>query len=121
MNNLNATFENLPTLVFQVSTKVDRIEQLLMKQSEKAKPQKFGFDGLLDYFKSIGLQMSDSKLQKLNADYKIPHIKFNGRIVYDRDEIDEWIKSRTVKAGESSETTLRLAKNAGRKLRGKAV
>jgi len=104
----------------QVQGDVSRILAILEKQAP-SKPQQFGVPGFHDYLKSLGLEMSPSKQQKMSAKGMIPCHKFNGRLVFIKDEIDAWIKSQTTpnsKANGVSNATLTLAKSANRKMKG---
>ena len=115
----NLKFEDIPALLQLQQAQLTRIEMMLARPAEPQKPQQFGVAGFHDYLKSLGLEMSPSKQQKMSAKGEIPSHKFNGHLVFIKDEIDEWIQSQTstnVKANGKSDATLLLAKNANKKL-----
>ena len=115
----NLRFEDIPALLLQQQAQLTRIEMMLARPAVPQKPQQFGVAGLLDYLASLGLPLSKSKQQKLTADGLIPCRKFNNKLIFKQDEIDEWIQSQTspnVKA--NGKATLLLAQSATRKLRG---
>jgi len=117
----NLTFENIPSVLMQMNSNVNRILALLEKPANPLFPEKFGVAGFHDYFKSLGLEMSPSKQQKLCADGKIPCHKFNSKLVFVKAEIDAWIQSQTspnIKVNGKSDATLLLAKSANRKMKG---
>ena len=117
----NLTIEQMPSALMRMQGDVNRILALLEKPAPTPFPEKFGVSGFHDYFKSLGLPMSQSKQQKLTADGVIPCHKFNGRLVFVKDEIDQWIESQTspnCKANGVSNATLTLAKSANRKMKG---
>jgi len=117
METLN--FEKMPSAMMQVLERLGRIEMMLMKPTETPKPQRFDFNGTLDYLKGLGYTIGDSKLQKLTASGKIPCSKFNNRLVFEKSALDAWVQSQTVQVGNNSEAAdLTLAKSANRKLRG---
>ena len=84
----------------------------------KAEPQRFDFNGTLDYLKGLGYTIGDSKLQKLTAMRKIPCSKFNNRLVFERSALDAWVQSQTIQVADDSEAAaLMLARSASNKLR----
>ena len=107
-------FDDLPSEFFLMKETLSRILSILDRPSVASTPNQFNFDGLLNYFNSIGLSMSKSKQQKLTASGKIPFSKFNNRLVFDKSEIDEWIRANTTKESEKSNATLNLALTANR-------
>ena len=111
------SFDRLPVAVTKILDKVNRIEMLLIKPEVAPKPQRFDFNGSLDYINESGYPMGISKWQKLCADGKAPCRKFNNRLVFEKTELDAWIESHTVTVGQS-DAALRLARSANRKLRG---
>ena len=115
MNNV-LTFDRLPNAVAEISDRLYRIEMLLTKPAEPPKPQRFDFNGALDYLNGLGYTMSKSKGQKLSASGKIPCRKFNNRLVFEKCELDEWAQSQTVAVGDESPALI-LAKSANNKLR----
>lgn len=51
-----------------------------------------GYDGL-----SLRTGLSVRALKRLVASGRIPHIRYSGRVIrFSREEIDEWIRQRTV-------------------------
>ena len=110
------SFDRLPVVVSQILDKVNRIEMLLIKPSEPPKKVRFDFNGALVYFNELGYTFSKSKLQKGSATGKIPCHKFNGRLVFEKCELDAWIQSQTVTVGDNS-AALTLSASANRKLR----
>ena len=113
------SFDRLPIEVAQIGEKVNRIECLVMqlvKPTTQHRPSQFGFGGLLEYLHELGLTFSKSQLQKSTASGKIPCHKFNNRLVFVKDEIDEWIESKREPIGQS-DAALTLAVSANRKLR----
>ena len=111
------SFDRLPVAVTKIWDTVNRIETLLTKPEVSPKPQRFDFNGALDYLNKSGYTMSKSKQQKLCADGKIPCRKFNNRLVFEKSELDAWIESHTVTVGQS-DAALTLARSANRKMRG---
>ena len=111
------TFDRLPITVTQILDKVNRIEAILIKPSEPPKPQRFDFNGTLDYLNELGYTISSSRLQKLTASGGIPCRKFNNRLVFEKLELDSWVESKCEPVGRS-EAALTLAKSANRKLKG---
>jgi len=107
-------FDDLPREVFLMKETLNRIVSILDRPAVASTPNQFNFDGLLNYLNSIGLSMSKSKQQKLTASGKIPFSKFNNRLVFNKSEIDEWIRANTIKASEESNATLSLALTANR-------
>ena len=116
MNSEVLTFDRLPIAVTQLLDKVNRIEKILTRPIEAPKPQRFSFIGAVDYLNELGFIISKSKLSKLTADGKLPCSKFNSRLVFEKDELDEWVASQTVTVGDKPEVALTLAKSANRKI-----
>ena len=113
------TFDRLPIAVTQLLEKVNRIETILIKPTEPPKPQRFDFNGALGYLNQQGLTFSKSQMQKKTSAGKIPCKKFNGRLVFDKKELDYWIEAQTVTVGDNSDAALTLAQSANRKLKRK--
>ena len=112
-------FEKMPSAMMQVLERLGRIETMLMKPTEPPKPQRFDFNGALAHFKEKGCAMSKSQLQKFSASGRVPCRKFNGRLIFDRIDVDNWIESQMIKGCDNSEAAaLTLARSANRKLRG---
>jgi len=111
------TFDRLPAAVSQLLEKVNRIETLLMRPVEPQKPQRFDFNGALDYLNSLGYTFSKSQLQKSSASRNIPCYRFNGRLIFDKCELDAWVESKCEPVGHS-DAALELARSANRKLNG---
>jgi len=94
------------------------IERLLTRQIVPPQQQRFDSEGVLSYINQTGRTMSKSQLTKLTAAKKIPCSKFFNRLVFEKQEIDRWIESQTVKVeNDSSEAALLLSKSAARKLK----
>ena len=115
MESIN--FDRLPIAVSQIRDTVNRIEMMLIKPEKPTKPQRFDFNGALDYINESGYVFSKSKMQKVSATGEIPCRKFNNRLVFEKSELDAWIESKTVTVGNNS-PALSLAKSANRKLIG---
>ena len=120
MNNEVLTFDRLPIAVNQLIDAVNRIEKMLTRPTEPPNPLRFGFIGAVDYLNGLGFSISKSKLSKLTAEGKLPCYKFNGRIVFEKEKLDEWVASQMVTVGDTSEVALTLAKSANRKRRHKS-
>ena len=116
----HVTFENLPSAVYQIQRQLEEIKNELKKPAIQPAPQRFGFKGLSDYLNSIGIAISRSKLQKLTASGRIPCVKFNAKLLFDKNEVDEWIEANMKKASNHSDTSLSLAIAANRKKKGGA-
>ena len=112
----NLSFEQMPNEIVQMRGQMNRIEGYLMKLViPPASPEKMDFDGLLVYINERGYRYSKSKLQKQTANKEIPFVKFNGKLIFDRKEIDKWVSSNCENFGQS-DAALTLAESANRKL-----
>ena len=113
------TFDALPSAVGQVLERLTRIEAILKKPTEPPKPHRLDFKGALHYLSELGYRVSKSQMQKKTADGTIPCSKFNGRLVFDRTELDAWVECNSFKVGDNGDAALMLAKSANRKLKRK--
>ena len=120
LENGTPTFDQIPTAMVLLIKSMLRVENLLkgkLPEPEVKQPKQFNLDGATEYLKSLGLTISKGSIQNRTPKGAIPCKKFNGRLVFFRDELDAWVQSQTKAQGDSSAVTLRLASSANRKLR----
>ena len=112
------SFDRLPSAVAEISDRLSRIEMLLTKPAEPAKPQRFDLIGALNYLNGLCYKTSKSQMQKLTASGRIPCKKFNNKLVFERNELDAWVEAQTVTVDNNSDkAALTLAASANHKLR----
>jgi hypothetical protein len=82
--------------------------------AQPAKQDRIDFKDALAHFQACGVPMSESKLRKLCMQQAVPSIgKFGRRIVFSRQQLDQWIQANTVKPIDASAVmTERLRKAA---------
>lgn len=90
------TFDSLPTMVMEISEKVDLVLKSLSAKIEKPEeiPKYLDVEQALLYLKKQGYSMSKSKLYKLTAQRNIPCHKSDGRVYFTSQELDNWVTSQ---------------------------
>lgn len=97
MDKVN-TFDSLPTMVTEISGKVDLILKLLSAKIEKPEeiPKYLDIEQALLYLKKQGYSMSKSKLYKLTSQGNIPCHKSEGRVYFTPQLLCDWVDSQVV-------------------------
>lgn len=98
------TFDNLPDAVRHLIMDVEEIKNLLLNKSASPKPETREISGESDFLnvadvaKKLGIEKGT--VYNLTHKRQIPYFKRGGRIYFDKNEINEWIRSdrrKTVK------------------------
>jgi hypothetical protein len=63
-------------------------------QSPKDEPERFNIDKAVEYLKKMGLMISKSSLYKHTANGDIPVHRFGSRLIFVRQELDEWANTK---------------------------
>ena len=91
MDKLN--FESLPTLVHDISTKIDNLEKLIRNSQEAASIN----DDVLNISQAAKfLNLTQSALRAKISRKDIPYSKSGKRIFFLRTTLLEWIRNKTV-------------------------
>ena len=91
------TFENLPEAVQHLINDVEDIKNLLLNQSADNTPiavDTIPENGILNVEDvAQKLRLKEGTIYNLTHKRQIPYFKRGGRIYFDRDEINEWIRT----------------------------
>lgn len=92
-NNSPQTFDALPRAVARLEAQVEKILELLnAKVQNDAETRKYlGKDETLKYLNSKGYKISSSTLYKLTRLNKIPHKKASGYLMFNLQELNDWL------------------------------
>lgn len=91
------TFDNLPEAVSHLMMDVEVIKNLLLNQSATRKPDAENNDdvndilNVADVAKKLGLEKGT--VYNLTHKRQIPYFKRGGRIYFDKNEINDWIRT----------------------------
>jgi excisionase family DNA binding protein len=91
------TFDNLPQAIGHLTEQVDELKKLLTRKHirEPTLQNKLSVDRAIALMSDHGLTISRSKLYKLTSKQQIPFSKFNNRIVFNKEDLDDWITENT--------------------------
>lgn len=116
----NITFESLPFAVMELTDKVDLIINLLDTNVRKREeiPKYMNTEKVLAYFKKNGFPMSVSRLYKLTSIGKIPVHKSGSKLLFIKEEIDQWSEANIhINAGDKNSVQyfIKTSRNKGYK------
>ena len=84
------SFEQLPQMVGQLAAKLEKIEQLLLKQSIPSKEQQ---DQILDVAKACRLlNLAKPTVYGLVSQGKLPYMKRGKKLYFNKLELLEWLQ-----------------------------
>lgn len=90
------TFDTLPAQIDKMFLELEEIKIMItmQKTNEEQQPKYLNFDKAIEFLSDYGVPISKSLLYKLTAKGMVP-VKHVGRtLIFDRDELEEWIKKR---------------------------
>lgn len=92
----HVTFDALPGAVARLEVQVEKILELLKTKIENnAETNKYlGIDEALSYLNSKGYRISASTLYKLTRLNKIPHIKASRYLMFNTQELNNWLLNK---------------------------
>jgi len=110
---------NIPTLeeiknIIDISIK-NAFESLAPQKTEISK--RLSFDEGLKFLNESGYKTSESQLYKRTMLDQVPCLHFGNKIIFDRNELQQWAESRCRVNSTSENATLLLAKSATKKLK----
>ncbi|MDR2585924.1 MAG: helix-turn-helix domain-containing protein [Prevotellaceae bacterium] len=84
------------------------------EQPAKSQPERFGIDGAVETLCAHGLQTTKGSIYNHVSGKTIPHHRIGRRLIFDSNELIEWIKGKTTN-GIDSDAALQIAASARRK------
>lgn len=114
---MQTNHQNFPERVDQLFTEILTIKKML----EKAKPQQddsktLSLDKAIKLMSTYGCELSKSSVYKLTSASSIPFRKFGRQLLFDRDEIIQWCKSKISELNLENKVNINLAATANKKL-----
>lgn len=87
------TFEEMPSMLQELSDKVDEIASILTTKvvNNSLYPNYMGKELALQWLTENGYPISLSKLYKLTRSGNIPHTKPSGKLMFNKTELSNWI------------------------------
>lgn len=85
--------------------------ELMPVHEKKQEKQKLSMSEAVGYLNEIGFEMTKSTMYKLTADGKIPFAKYGKRNIFDRKELEKWIKEQLEENNKVTKATAQAARN----------
>lgn len=93
------TFESLPVKVQFLLEEVHELKEILLKRMKQPKevPKHLSLDDAIIFLASQGYQISKSSMYKLSSSRTIPFTRFNGRLLFDTQDLLTWCDHQITK------------------------
>lgn len=120
MKNYELSFEVMPKAIGMLLEEVAEIKKLLaFKPPREPIEKKLSIEMAIKVFEDKGIKISKSKLYKLTSKQKIPFIRFNQRLIFEKSELIEWIEMETKRTDTRYKSIEIISKSAISKLNNK--
>jgi len=108
--------QNFPQKIDTVIDQLEAIRKLLEKDNVPNPVLKtLNLQGVIEFMSAQGINVSPSCMYKLTSTSAIPFKKFGRRLLFDRDEIMQWSKSKMAAINAEKEVVTNLAETANKK------
>jgi len=112
----NYTALNVHEKIDLLLEQIEAIKGLLEKnQPPTASPQTLNLENAIAFMANEGYPLSKSSFYKLTSTSGIPFRRFGGKLMFDRDELLQWCKSKSIKDDARINVIRNLAMIANKK------
>lgn len=109
---------SIPEKIDLIMDQVGAIGKLFEEDAKvKTYAQTLDLKKTIKFLSHKGYVLSESSLYKMTSGGGIPHGRFGGKLVFDRDELLQWCRNKTVKGNLKSNVIKNLAATANKKLK----
>lgn len=91
--NKQFSFDTMPQMLSEIYDEVMKLRMILEKQKQTQEiPKHMGLDDTIQFLFEQGYKISKSSIYKKCASRTIPHLKFEGKLIFDRKELIIWVQ-----------------------------
>lgn len=93
--NKQFSFDTMPQMLAEIYDEVMKLRSILEKQKQtKEIPKHMCLEDAIQFLFEQGYQISKSRIYKKCASRIIPHLKFQGKLIFESKELMVWVENQ---------------------------